>query len=378
MSWWYGREYESVDQKRRKAEKLVAQLRKKNPDIKPVCIEGKTLAKSFWGKAWCKQMDLMADHDNRLPRGRSYARNGAICHLEIRRGEVEAWVSGTQMYTVRIHIKPLSPAHWKSIQAACRGKIATLLDLLRGKLSKEVMTVVSDPETGIFPKPGEISYDCSCPDWAHLCKHVAAVFYGVGSRLDEEPELLFLLRHVDPVELFSLDVAAPAATNAESPLRDADLGSLFGIELMEEAAPVSQPAMPKDGATPVEPRAHASRAKETAKNGKGAQQPPAMSVASATRNQAGKKTRNKTALLKKTKVKTGSPGLPALDIAALTGPDIAALREAAGLSPSLFASRLGLSQATVLRWEKEPGIVRMFPASRRKLQGLYKKLLREK
>jgi hypothetical protein len=335
MSWWYGRDYESVDQKRRKAAKLIETLRKKHPDIKPVCIEGRTLAKSFWGKAWCKQMDLMADHDNRLPRGRSYARNGAICHLDIRRGEVEAWISGTHMYTVRVRVKPLAPAHWERIQAACRGKIATMLDLLQGKLSKEVMAVVADPESGIFPKPDEIDYDCSCPDWAKLCKHAAAVFYGIGNRLDEEPELLFLLRHADPVELFSLDMDVPAADAEESALGGVDLGNLFGIELLADAGAPDDPTGPEKTETPA-------------------------------------------TLPEKSSAKAGASGLPELNCNALTGPDITALREAAGLSQSSFASRLDLTQATIWRWEKETGIVGMFPASRKKIQAFYKKQLRRK
>lgn len=329
MSWRYGRDYESVDQKRRKAANLVEKLRQKHPDIKPICIEGKALAKSFWGKAWCKQMDLMADHDNRLPRGRSYARNGAICHLDIRQGEVEAWISGTYMYTVRIRVKPLASAHWERIQAACRGKIATMLDLLQGKLSKEVMAVVSDPESGIFPKPEEIDYDCSCPDWAKLCKHVAAVFYGIGSRLDAEPELLFLLRHADPVELFSLDMAAPTASAEEGSLGGVDLGNLFGIELLAKAA--------------------APEEAETA-----AKEPERDSA------------------------KADTSALPELDFNALTGSGIKALRETVGLSQYHFASRLGLAQNTIQRWEKEPGVVGMFPVSRKKLQDFYKEHVRQK
>ena len=335
MSWWYGRDYESVDQKRRKAAKLIETLRKKHPDIKPVCIEGRTLAKSFWGKAWCKQMDLMADHDNRLPRGRSYARNGAICHLEIRRGEVEAWISGTHMYTVRVRVKPLAPAHWERIQAACRGKIATMLDLLQGKLSKEVMAVVADPESGIFPKPDEIDYDCSCPDWAKLCKHAAAVFYGIGSRLDEEPELLFLLRHADPVELFSLDMTALATDEEESVLGGVALGNLFGIELLADAGAPDDSTGPGKAETPAKLSAQESTKADKSRS-------------------------------------------PELNCNALTGPDITALREAAGLSQARFASLLGLTQATVWRWEKEPEIVGMFPTSRKKLQAFYKKQLRQK
>ncbi|MDR2123757.1 MAG: hypothetical protein LBP38_02095 [Desulfovibrio sp.] len=236
MSWWYRHEYVSVEEKRRKAARLIEKLRKERFDLRPIRIEGRLLSRTFWGKEWCRQMDLTADYDSRLPRGRSYVRNGAVCHLEVRQGEIHALVSGSELYTVTVRIAPLPPRHWALIQDACKEKISTFVDLLQGKLSKEVMSVVCHPEIGIFPKASEISYECSCPDWAGLCKHTAATLYGVGSRLDEEPELLFLLRHVDPLDLFSADVAAQMGAGEAATLQGVDLGGLFGINLEEEAA----------------------------------------------------------------------------------------------------------------------------------------------
>jgi uncharacterized Zn finger protein len=309
MSWWRrsGYSYETVEQKRRKAEKLIKKLSKINPDLKPVRIEGRALARTFWGKAWCGHMDQMADYDNRLPRGRSYARNGAICHLDIRQGEIEALISGTRMYTVNMRVKPLKEKQWALIQKACAGKIDTLLNLLQGKLSKEVMSVVCHPQTGIFPKPDEISYQCSCPDWAALCKHVAAVFYGVGARLDEQPELLFLLRHVDPGELFSLDMTAGVGDATE--LKGVDLGAMFGIELTDND-------------------------------------------------------------IKPTARKSDQPALPDFD--AMTGTAITALRGSLGLSLYQFASRLDVTEATVRRWEKTPGIIRLQKRPKARLLRLVK------
>ncbi|MDR2668462.1 MAG: hypothetical protein LBC14_00740, partial [Desulfovibrio sp.] len=236
MSWWYKQEYVSVEEKRRKAARTIEKLRKERLDLRPVRIEGRLLSRTFWGKEWCQQMDMTADYDSRLPRGRSYVRNGAVCHLEIRQGEIHALVSGSKLYTVTVRVEPLPRLHWTLIQDACKEKISTLVDLLQGKLSKEVMAVVCHPETGIFPKASEIAYTCSCPDWAGLCKHTAATLYGVGSRLDEEPELLFLLRHVDPLELFSLDIAARTGGNEAAALQGVDLGDLFGIDLADEGA----------------------------------------------------------------------------------------------------------------------------------------------
>jgi uncharacterized Zn finger protein len=353
MSWWYGQEYESKEQKRRKALLRIKDLRKKNGDIRPVCVEGRTLAKSFWGKAWCKHLDLMADHDNRLPRGRSYVRNGSVCHLDIRRGEVEAFISGTQLYTVTMRFAPLPGRHWERIKKACKGKIANLLDLLQGKLSREVMALVSDPQTGLFPGTDEITFSCSCPDWAKLCKHIAAVFYGIGCRLDEEPELLFLMRGVDPKELFTLDMLEAAVPEEKDPLRGTDLGELFGIDLSAEISdstlfvPPGKEAAPDPPSPAPAPKTPAAPP-DSGKERKGA------------KPQDG-----------------GTPsGLPPLDFQRLTGGDIAAFRKAAGLTVYSFSSRLGMSQATVQRWENEPGILRLHYRSLNKIKELYKKIHR--
>lgn len=372
MSWWYHKEYESVGAKRVKAAKLVTKLRAKNPDLKPVSIAGRAIATSFWGKAWCKHMDQMADYDNRLPRGRSYARNGAICHLEIRRGEVVAWVSGTTLYTITIRIKPLHDALWKRIQAACLGKIDTLLDVLRGKLSKEVMAVVCHPETGIFPQFSEIALNCSCPDGAVMCKHVAATLYGVGNRLDKEPSLLFLLRHVDPVELFSLDMPEPPQDGAAS-LHGVDLGGLFGIDITEDAvSPATAGSAKKSATAPPAGKSAAPSTKQAVRK-KNAQPPSAPAPVS----NLGAKQPRKSSVKKKPAEKTGAPGLPALSFAQLTGADIKAFREAAGLSVYIFAARVGVTQATVVRWEKAPGIVGLSMAAQKGLAALERKLRRK-
>ncbi|MDD4391852.1 MAG: SWIM zinc finger family protein [Desulfobacterales bacterium] len=199
MGFW-GR-YVPVAERRAKARNQMKKLCKKGKHIQPVEIEGRTIARSFWGKGWCDHLESFSDYANRLPRGRTYVRNGSVCHLEIGPGCIEAIVSGSSLYNVSISIQKLKPAIWESIQKQCAGQIGSMLELLQGKLSDQVMGVVTDRKTGLFPQPGEIQFDCSCPDWAVMCKHVAAVLYGVGSRLDSQPELLFLLRGVDAQEL---------------------------------------------------------------------------------------------------------------------------------------------------------------------------------
>ena len=233
------------------AKRKMNALRKKGVDIQPVEIEGRKIAKSFWGQAWCDHLESFSDYANRLPRGRTYVRNGSVCHLEIREGEVQAIVAGSEIYELQIAIETLPAKKWDSIKKQCAGQIGSLLELLQGKLSDQVMMVVSDPFDGLFPFPDEISMQCSCPDWADMCKHLAAVLYGVGARLDRQPELLFKLRGVDYEELIAADAeaAVSAATSGGSTRRLAadDLSDVFGIDLdmsgakAENAAPKKSP-----------------------------------------------------------------------------------------------------------------------------------------
>ena len=228
MEW---RRYVPVAARRAKALREMNKLRKKGRDIQPIEIEGRTIARSFWGKRWCKHLESFSDYANRLPRGRTYVRNGSVCHLAIRTGRIDAIVSGSELYDVTIRIDKLKPAVWKSVRRSCSGQIGSMLELLQGKLSQQVMSVVTDRERGLFPKPGEIRFDCSCPDWASMCKHVASVLYGVGSRLDDHPESLFLLRGVDTSELIATEMTLPGEVGTEDALADDALAGIFGIDL---------------------------------------------------------------------------------------------------------------------------------------------------
>ena len=165
-------------------------------------------------------------------RGRTYVRNGSVCHLEIQSGRVEAIVSGSELYNIAVRIKKLPDDVWRTIKKECTGQIGSVLELLRGRLSERVMTVVTDRRRGLFPQPGEIKFDCDCPDWAVMCKHVAAVLYGVGKRLDSQPELLFRLRGVDTEELISSDIALPMApAGGGEVLAEEQRGAVFGIDI---------------------------------------------------------------------------------------------------------------------------------------------------
>ena len=227
--------YVSVAKRQAQAKKKMDALRKKGIDIQPVTIEGRKIARTFWGEAWCDHLESFSDYENRLPRGRSYVRNGSVCHLAIEQGKIEAKVSGSELYTVAITIKKLSANKWDEVKRRSTGQIGSLIELLQGNLSDQVMQVVTHRQEGLFPLPGEISLSCSCPDSAGMCKHLAAVMYGVGARLDNKPELLFKLRGVDHEELISADAAAvvSAATTSGQSKRVAasELADVFGVEL---------------------------------------------------------------------------------------------------------------------------------------------------
>jgi uncharacterized Zn finger protein len=224
----------------------------------PVAIDGRTIARSFWGKAWCDNLESYRDYEYRLPRGRSYARNGAVLDLQVHPGTVAAVVSGTSLYDVEVRIKPLAPAHWTRIKAQCAGEVGSLIELLEGRLSDRVMQIITHPEQGLFPRPAEIKMTCSCPDWASMCKHVAAVMYGVGARFDHQPELLFTLRKVDHGELIAAatDVGVSRRRSQRKTLASEDLGSVFGIEIAE--APRARPAPAK---RPVQKAGAATKAR---------------------------------------------------------------------------------------------------------------------
>ncbi len=233
--------YVPVVVRRHKAALEASKLAKNGRQLQPVAIQGRRIASSFWGSAWCDNLEAYSDYENRLPRGRTYVRNGSVIDLVIESGKVRALVSGSSIYRVEVEVDPLDAKRWQAIVGECTGKIGSLVEVLQGRLSKGVMEVVTRPDKGLFPQPRQMRFACSCPDWASMCKHVAAALYGVGARLDAEPELLFELRHVRAEELVERAVSAPtvAAPGAAEALEGADLSALFGIDIAE-AGPVAK------------------------------------------------------------------------------------------------------------------------------------------
>lgn len=280
MAWYDGgfafADYVSVAERRARARQAAATIaRKRGRVLAPVGpLQGNKLVRTFWGKAWCDNLESYSDFASRLPRGRAYTRHGAVIDLEIASGKVSALVSGTSTYEVAVTIRSLPARRWKEIATASVGQIDSLVELLTGKLSKQVMELVTHKQRGLFPSPDQISFACSCPDWAGLCKHVAAVLYGVGIRFDEKPELLFALRGVDHSDLISgaaddLPRFAGGRSAGRKVIKGADLSALFGIEIEKSATKGGRSPRPaKRGSTPSTGRTSAAPGKaETRRRG---------------------------------------------------------------------------------------------------------------
>ncbi len=252
MSRFFFRPYVPVAQRRAQALKKAAKLAREGKILSPILIDGRTIASTFWGKAWCNNLESYSDYENRLPRGRTYVRNGSVIDLQIASGQIDALVQGSSLYKVAVVIAPLAPKRWKTFVKSAAGKIANLFDLLQGRLSKDLLTDITRNEDGLFPTPKEIKLSCSCPDWAVLCKHVAAVLYGVGARLDSHPELFFTLRGVKMEDLLSAagkSAAVPLAADSGPAIAAADLSDIFGVEIEDLPIRVQEEAAVKPAST---------------------------------------------------------------------------------------------------------------------------------
>jgi uncharacterized Zn finger protein len=337
MSWndFSDYEYVSVAERKKQALKKIKALEKSGATLEPVEAGSSRglIAKSFWGKAWCKHLEAYSDYEHRLPRGRSYIRHGAVVDLKIQPQQVTALVNGSELYELTVTIDALPAKKWAAIKARCQGKIGSLIELLQGKISDEIMAIVMDPKDGLFPKPKEIHLNCNCPDWADMCKHVAAALYGVGVRLDTSPELLFKLRGVDQAELIAIDTAVSGITTGKSARRrrslQADaLSDVFGIDLDNDHAADPAPASARRVPAPRPARKAAPTAARSA-------------------------TPKKSAAFKPTAAK------------------LRALRKKRGLSLAALAREIGVSGPTISNWEKKSGALKIQPGPLEKLQRLY-------
>ena len=278
MSFYGWKPYVPAAERRKKAERAAAKARKGGVHLSPVAASRGAIAKTFWGKAWCDNLAHYSDYDNRLPRGRTYVRNGSVIDLKITQGNVQAQVVGSSLYQIAINVTAVPGKQWQSISVDCADSIDSLVELLQGRLSKAVMERICMPTTGLFPAPTDIQFSCSCPDWAAMCKHVAAVLYGVGARLDQQPELIFTLRGVDARDLVT-QAGAGLSTPKQRPtaakvLDDAMLADVFGIE-MAAVTPLEKPAAPRRTAkTGKAPTAKPPKPADTKKAKKATTQAP--------------------------------------------------------------------------------------------------------
>ncbi len=373
----YGwRPYVSVAKRRANARKEMDKLRKKGMTVRPVEIEGRKITRTFWGTAWCDHLEQFSDYANRLPRGKTYVRNGSVCHLEIDKGEVKAIVSGSELYNIKVAIKPLAKADWKRIQKDCAGQIGSLLELLQGKLSDGIMAVVTHAKTGLFPQPKDIRLNCDCPDWAGMCKHLAAVLYGVGALLDQEPDLLFKLRGVNHEDLVSDSVDVVPQASGKRRRLDVDLGDVFGVD-MELGAEEGEPALAPNGSTgkrgarkakAKSPQTVAATAKAPKKARVKAKSAPTKVTAAKAKLPTSTQAKSKSAAAKN--VTTKSAAAKNVNTAA-AGKTKAATKKKAAFSPtsagvkrlrkrldmnkSQFAQLIGVSPSTISLWEGKDG-----------------------
>jgi uncharacterized Zn finger protein len=246
--------YKSYKPDKNTTARALDKLKKKGREASPVIIDGRDISKSWWGIKWCRNLESYSDYYNRLERGRSYVKNGAVIDLKILPGRIEALVQGSDIdpYEVEISIKPLKNEIWKAMAAECAGKIHSLGELFEGRFPMELSTLFTAREKGIFPSPSEIDFECSCPDYAFMCKHVAAVLYGVGARLDKDPALFFTLRNVNIGDIISGAVAKKsedmlknAGARSGRVLVDDGLAETFGIDIAGfDSAPAAAAALP--------------------------------------------------------------------------------------------------------------------------------------
>jgi uncharacterized Zn finger protein len=259
--------YVSVATRRANAAMEASKLTKKGKSLQPIQISGRKIATTFWGMAWCDNLESYADWANRMSRGRTYARNGSIVDLQIETGKVTALVSGSSLYKIKIIIDKLAPKTWKAIREDCSQHVGSLLDLMRGKLPESVLTRLTNVKNGMFPHPKELMLKCSCPDYAFMCKHLAATLYGVGHLLDTQPDLFFKLRGVQQSDLVAEAMSTQSTSDVigleqQSDLCDEDLGALFGIE-MATSNDVQTPKVKMAKGSKQSPKAKTSKNKAT-------------------------------------------------------------------------------------------------------------------
>jgi uncharacterized Zn finger protein len=225
----------SVADLQAKAAKQLEKLKKQGKNPTPVEIAGRNIANTFIGKAWCENLESYRDSRACIDRGRSYVRNGAVVDMQIKKNKVHALVVGSALYKVELEFEAIAETRWTKLIRECAGK-TSMLDLLQGELPQEIAEILCQRPGGICPTAGELDFQCTCPDagWDDVCKHVAAVMYGIGHLIDSTPELIFSIRGVAQQELVQKASTASLSERLlpkEKRLSQDDLSGIFGIDL---------------------------------------------------------------------------------------------------------------------------------------------------
>ena len=347
---WYPR-YVPVDAQRARTLSEINRLAASGVKMQPVELRGRTLASSFWGRRWCEHVESFSEYAARLAHGRACVRNGSVCHLSIEPGGVDAMVIGSALHHVMIRVRRLEGAAWMAMRTACAGRVGSVVELREGRVPDDVTEVVTDLGSGLFPQSGDIVASCDCGDGTTLCKHAAAVLWGIGSRLDERPELLFLLRGVDETELIATEAVRSrdpvtagglesGSTRGAAASKSADSMSLNASRSAESKASLSAPS-PAGSAAPSRP------VKKTL-----TYRPPGPTDAR----------------------RRPTPSDLAGEAAGFvpTGAMVADLRERCGCSVAEFADLIQVTPTTVRRWETTPGRLHLHAFPREALRALYR------
>lgn len=208
-----------------------------NEQYNPITVAGRKIVTSWWGRSWCANLESYADYSNRISRGKTYIREGRVIDLKTEEGRIRGLVQGSSRrpYKVDIDIRLLSEDRKSAILAKCGNRIENLDSLLSGDIPSDVEDLFVS-RGGLFPEPSEIIFHCSCPDYAYMCKHVAAVLYGVGVRFDEDPMLFFGLRglEVDSLVRKSIDqrlehMLKNSGARTDRMIPEEDALALFGV-----------------------------------------------------------------------------------------------------------------------------------------------------
>jgi len=222
MGWGWDRDWYPKAKPRRPANGIKAQ--------------GKRFGQTWWASKWLAALERLVD-TARLARGRSYARSGQVLNIDISPGRVDARVQGSQVrpYRVKIEIRPLSDAEWEKVADAMAAQAIFAAKLLAGEMPQDIEEAFAQAGVGLFPtKKGDLTTECSCPDWSNPCKHIAAVYYLLGEQFDADPFLIFQLRGRSKDEIMRM---LRARRSAAEPGVEEARGTAEGEVEPEEAEP---------------------------------------------------------------------------------------------------------------------------------------------